>query len=290
MWYNKIMKRVLFILLVFLLGAAGFAKDEDTTLPNIFIYHIPEETESSVEDDLIPDELRYVSPSALDEDELFADEEIQLFGSVEEVNDKSYSDFVEDNNAIVLKNEDGEYALNIREPQKITTGASLNFDSKIENSRFLNLSKYSKEEYNISGQSMNNVYKNGGFSFGTTFDSSIDKISMLEKSAKLFTRYENNRFALSSAFEKTQNTTIGTLNDTFYLAPEFKLNNYLSIREVLSADITKDRKSSELIFSVSPYGHSGSDRFRLEVGAKQTIDQNNALYGTQLNFSTKFKL
>lgn len=283
-----IMKRALLILVVFLIGAVVFAKEEEVTLPNIFIYHIPDVQETVPEDDLVPDELKNSAPEK-DEYELFEEDEIPLFDSVDDVNDKAYADFVEDSNAIVLQDEDGKYLLNIREPQSISSD-SLVFDKKADTGRLLNLSKYSKEEYNISGHSMNNVYKTGGFSVGTTFDSSIDKISMLEKSAKLFTRYENSRFALSSAFEKTQNTTIGTLNDTFYLSPEFKLNNYFSIREVLSADITRNRKSSELIFSVSPYGHSGSDRFRLEVGAKQTIDQNNALYGTQLNFSTKFKL
>ncbi len=283
------MKRALFILMFFVLGVPGFAEESDVKLPNIFIYSMPDNKEE-IPDDFAPEELEYVSPQPVEDEELFADEEIPLFTSVEQVNDKDYDEFVEDANAIFLKDEGDNYVVNLRVPQKITSNHSLKLENKIHNERLLNLSKYSKEEYNISGKSVNSIYKNGGFSIGTTYDSSIDKISMLENSTKLFTRYERERFALSSAYEKTMNTTIGRLYDTFYLAPEFKLNNYFSIREVLSADITRNRKSSELIFSVSPYGLNGTDRFRFEVGAKQTIDQNNALYGTQLNFSTKLKL
>lgn len=283
------MKRALFILMFFVLGVPGFAEESDVKLPNIFIYSMPDNKEE-IPDDFAPEELEYVSPQPVEDEELFADEEIPLFTSVEQVNDKGYDEFVEDANAIFLKDEGDNYVVNLRVPQKITSNHSLKLENKIHNERLLNLSKYSKEEYNISGKSVNSIYKNGGFSIGTTYDSSIDKISMLENSTKLFTRYERERFALSSAYEKTMNTTIGRLYDTFYLAPEFKLNNYFSIREVLSADITRNRKSSELIFSVSPYGLNGTDRFRFEVGAKQTIDQNNALYGTQLNFSTKLKL
>ncbi|MBS5801674.1 MAG: hypothetical protein KIC80_01485 [Brachyspira sp.] len=283
------MKRVLFILLFFVLGVPGFAEESDVKLPNIFIYSMPDNEEVG-QDDLVPEELEYVSPQPVEDEELFADEEIPLFTSVEQVNDKEYDEFVEDANSIFLKDEGDNYVVNLRVPQKITSNHSLKLENKIHNERLLNLSKYSKEEYNISGKSVNSIYTKGGFSIGTTYDSSIDKISMLENSTKLFTRYERERFALSSAYEKTMNTTIGRLYDTFYLAPEFKLNNYFSIREVLSADITRNRKSSELIFSVSPYGLNGTDRFRFEVGAKQTIDQNNALYGTQLNFSTKLKL
>ena len=283
------MKRVLFILLFFVLGVPGFAEESDVKLPNIFIYSMPDNEEVG-QDDLVPEELEYVSPQPVEDEELFADEEIPLFTSVEQVNDKEYDEFVEDANSIFLKDEGDNYVVNLRVPQKITSNHSLKLENKIHNERLLNLSKYSKEEYNISGKSVNSIYTKGGFSIGTTYDSSIDKISMLENSTKLFTRYERERFALSSAYEKTMNTTIGRLYDTFYLAPEFKLNNYFSIREVLSADITRNRKSSELIFSVSPYGLNGTDRVRFEVGAKQTIDQNNALYGTQLNFSTKLKL
>lgn len=258
-------------------------------LPNIFIYPLAENTVS--QDDFMPEELEYVSPVSEDGEELFAEEEIPLFTSAEQVNSKDYSDFVEDANAIYLKDASNNYVVNLRVPQKITSSQALKLDNKIHNERLLNLSKYSKEEYNIAGSAVRNVYKTGGLSFGTTYDSSVDKISMLENSAKLFTRYESKRFALSSAYEKTMNTTIGTYSDAFYLAPEFKLNNYFSIKEVLSADITKNRKSSELVFSVAPYGNNNAnDRLRFEVGAKQTIDQNNSLYGTQLNFSTKFKL
>ena len=194
-------------MLFFVLGVPGFAEESDVKLPNIFIYSMPDNEEVG-QDDLVPEELEYVSPQPVEDEELFADEEIPLFTSVEQVNDKEYDEFVEDANSIFLKDEGDNYVVNLRVPQKITSNHSLKLENKIHNERLLNLSKYSKEEYNISGKSVNSIYTKGGFSIGTTYDSSIDKISMLENSTKLFTRYERERFALSSAYEKTMNTTL----------------------------------------------------------------------------------
>lgn len=78
--------------------------------------------------------------------------------------------------------------------------------------------------------------------------------------------------------------------DNFSVIPELKFNNIFSIQEVLSADMTRNRRSSELIFSVNPLGNKDVDRMRFNVGAKQTYDVNTGNTWSQLNFTTNFKL
>lgn len=299
------MRRVLLIL-VLMLGTSiqpVFSADGDLKLPNIFIYSIPDEIKQKpdVPDDIDAPEDAYINEvpvSDKDDDSVlpFAEEinlsldDLEPEETLSATTLKGYAEFIEDADAIYLRDDNNQYVLNLKVPQKITTQKSLDLQSRTYAMKRQNLAKYSKEEYMVEDKNIQSVDKFGHFSIGTAYGQEVDNISMLENSTSLFTKYEREKFVLSSKFEKTMNTTIGTYSDSFSFAPEWKLNNYISIKEVLSANISKNRRSSELVFSVSPYGHKGSDRLRLEIGAKHTINQDNSLYGTQLNFSTKFKL
>ena len=85
-------------------------------------------------------------------------------------------------------------------------------------------------------------------------------------------------------------TTAQIQTDNVSVTPEFKFNNYISIKDVLSKDMTRNRRSSELIFSINPLGAKDKDRMRLNFGAKQTYDENTGNTWSQLNFTTNFKL
>ena len=95
---------------------------------------------------------------------------------------------------------------------------------------------------------------------------------------------------MSTTYKKNLNTTYNQFYDTISLAPEFKLNNYMSIKNEYKADLTRNRKSGALIFSFNPFGQKDSDRMRLELGAKQTIYEDNVTTKTEFSFSTQFKL
>lgn len=279
----------------------AFSADDNLKLPGIFIYSIPEDIKQKpdVTDDCDAPESEYINELPVNN---FKDEDIPIVDEImlrlddepeETINAtalKGYAEYVEDVDSIYLKDDNNQYVLNLKVPQKITTRKSLDLQSKVSSLKNSPLSKYTREEYAVADKDIKTVAKVGNFSFGTGYGQEVDNISMLENSTSLFSKYERERFSLSSKFEKTMNTTIGTYSDSFSFAPELKLNNYISIREVLKANISKNRRSSELILSISPYGMNKSDRLRLEVGAKYTINQDNSLYGTQLNFSTKFKL
>ena len=68
------------------------------------------------------------------------------------------------------------------------------------------------------------------------------------------------------------------------------LNNYISLKNNLKADVTRNRRSSELIFSFNPFGKKDTDKLLLEAGAKQTYYVDSGATKTQLNFQATFKL
>ncbi len=148
---------------------------------------------------------------------------------------------------------------------------------------------YRREEFNIMPVNTNQTETFGNFKFGTLYKSGIDT-SQLEYNAGLFTRYERSRFAISTAYQKNQMTTYGLTTDNFYLAPEFKLNDAISVSNVFKADTTRNRRSSELVLRIKPFANRGNDRVNLEFGAGQTYDENNALFKTQFRFNTNIKL
>lgn len=278
----------------------ALAADTDVKLQKIFIYTIPDDDSENQEnpDDFDATENDYVNELPQNEDNSSNEdviEEINL--NIDEPEPittatvlKGYAEYVEDADAIYLKDDEGKFVLNLKVPQKITGDDDFNLMDKIKSGRQQNYSKYRKEEHIVADKSIQSTTKAGNFLFGTSYGQELDHISMLENSTSLFTKYEREKFSLGSKFSKTMNTTIGTYSDELSFEPEFKLNNYISIKEVLKSNFSKNRRSSELVLSISPFGRHKGDRVRFEVGGKYTINQDNSLYGTQLNFSTKIKL
>lgn len=267
MLYNVIMKRAFVILLFLCLGVPGFAEEKDVKLPNIFIWSLPEDEKVS------PDEITSSNE----------EEEITLIPEVDNVMAKGYVEFAENEDTVYLKDEDNNYILNLRVPQKLSSQRLVD-NKKIQTRRGYSL--YDREEYSISPQAVKSVSKFGNFSLGTMYNSGIDN-AQLERSTTLFTRYEKNRFAISSAYKKNNQTTRGLMTDNISITPELRLNRIFSVSEVLSADITRNRRKGELVLSVSPLK---DDRMRFEVGAGTTYDITNDRSWSQVRFNTNFKL
>lgn len=244
--------------------------DGNPVLPNIFIWQIPDEEVKSLND----------AKKAADEN---SEEEITLQIKPEEVYVKGFAEYEESADAIYLTDEHNNFVLNLRVPQKFES-KKLADSKKVKNNNFF--SRYSSEEYSIAPQSVMAVEKHGGFSYGTLFNSGIDN-AQLERSTTLFTRYEAKNFSLSSAYKKNNLTTYGLNTDNFYISPELKLNKMFSVSEVLSADITRNRRKGELVLTVNP---TKSENMLFELGAGTTYDINNDRSWSQVRFSTKFKL
>ncbi len=269
----------------------------ENKLPNIFIYTIPEEDSDNSQSGQIKETPeKYINNDTKEYEK--SEEEILLDMKQEPAPDdntvlgatvlKGYAEYIEDSEAIYLKDDNNEFVLNLKVPQKITASEGLNLSSAINSSKTID--KYADTEYHIAPKSVNTSEKMGDFTFGALYGNEVDNIAMLESETGLFTKYEKNKFALSSSYKKNLNSTYNQFYDTISIAPELKLNNYMSIKNEYKADITRNRKSGSIIFSINPLAKKDKDRWILEVGAKHTIYADNVTTKSELNFSTKFKL
>ena len=297
------MKKVLLLSAVILIfGLPVFsAEGEDIRLPNIFIYTIPDNIKQKPEvpEDTDAPEDAYVNETPVsDKSDKVSEDEINLSLDGDNYNDeddftlnattlKGYAEYMEDANTIHLKDDNNNFVLNLKVPQKISASKGMDLQDAINSKR---MARYSDAEYNIAPNSVRTASKKGDFTFGALYGNEVDSIAMLESETGLFTKYEKSRFALSTTYKKNLNTTYNQFYDTISLAPEFKLNNYMSIKNEYKADLTRNRKSGALIFSFNPFGKKDSDRMRLELGAKQTIYEDNVTTKTEFSFSTQFKL
>ena len=258
-------------------------------LQNIFIYAIPEDDKPITEqEEKDAPESAYINPAQLNKKEkeiIFEQETPEDNIVLNATTLKGYTQYIEDSNIIHLKDDNDEFVLNIKTPQKIASAQSLNFGVPTAKPTL----KYINEEYLIAPNSINASSKVGNFTIGAQYNNEIDNIAMLETETGLFTKYERNKFALSSSITKSLNTTYAQDYNTISVTPELKLNNYMTLKNVFSADVTRNRKSSKFVFSVNPFGKK-DDRMLFEFGAKQTYYEETENTSTQFTFSTQFKL
>lgn len=317
------MKKIGLILILFMLTilpCVAKSKEDNSvnqeTPENVFIYHLPDDESSTGEDSdiqkntdenplmVIPEE--EISPSEIDKTDNMTDENSveNEESNADETSDDEES--IEEDNSNVLKgyaeyNEGEEDTITLDNPEKTRFNLHIKKPSKIEENDYTKLkttslkfdnykySKYNSSEYSISPLSSTNYRKKGSFTAGTLYNQIIDT-GELEQSSGIFSSYSYKQFGLSTAYTKTVNSTNSNYDDNLYIAPEYKLNQYLTLKEILSADITKNRKKAEFVFSVNPLGSKDPDRLRLEFGASQTYDDTNALIKNQFKFSTNIKL
>lgn len=296
------MKKAVLLLATFLLFNVP-AKAEDvinaeTKLPNIFIWALPEDVVTTKQESKKEQkqkkkeeiEEQPISDITVENEEVSTEQEEEIPLVLNATTLKGYAEYVEDNEDIYLLNDSKKFVLKLKSPQTFKSQKIVDGGKIVPNrEEIYSMSKFKGEEYSISPTSRNVMASEGNWSLGTTYSSGIST-SQLESTTGLFTRYDRKHFAISSAYAKNNMMTRGLMTDSFYVIPEFKLNNIFAIQEVLSADMTRNRRSSELVFSVNPLGNRGIDRMKLEVGAKQTFDAENGNTSSQLRFSTKFKL
>lgn len=268
----------------------------------VFTYQIPDdEPKGEVSDENKSEEKTVITSDDVtadtsgkvseDEDVEEDDDELETYRIDDMYSDvlQGYAEYnEEDEDAITLDDYESS-KLSIKDPTKISTKdyTSLKTSSlKLDTNKY---SKFSTPEYSIFPMSSTNYRKLGGFSAGTIYSQGID-YGELEQSSGVFSRYQYKHLGLSVSYMKTVNSTNNNYNDQFYVAPEWKLNDYLTLREILSADITKNRQKAEFVVSINPFGQKDSDRLNLEFGVNQTYYMDTATTKNQFKFSTKFKL
>jgi hypothetical protein len=271
--------------------------------PKVFVYHIPDEQETPQDEnttsDKTSDEIEVIEEGNISDD-VTADTSSDNIAS--ENNDDYYDEDyeIEDMYTDVLKayiTYDEEDTISLDDELDILQSIKIDKPFSIKGGKYYatktssnyNYSKYNNMEYSIAPVSSRNYRSIGGFSAGTTYNQGID-YAELEQSTGIFSRYDSKYFAISTSYAKTVNTTNNNYNDNFYFSPELKLNQYFTLKEILSADITRNRKKVEVVLSINPFGNKDTNRMRIEFGANATYDDTNALLKNQVKFSTKFSL
>ena len=276
-----------------------FTKQE---APGVFIYHIPdeepeEETPSEEKQDIISDDVTADTSGTEQETEIdFETDDIEKIVIDEDgyqIDDmytdvlKGYASYNEgEEEESISLNTDNYLNIKIQKPYNFKGGKYLASKSLSDTI----YSKFSNMEYSIKPlSSSHSKNMGGGFTAGTMFNQGID-YAELEQSTGVFSRYDTDRFGFYTAYSKTLNSTNSNYNDNIYISPELKLNQYFTIKEILSADITRNRKKAELVLSINPFGKRDTDRLRIDFGANATFDDDNSLLKNQIKFSTIFKL
>ncbi len=285
-------KRFFLIFAILFLCVPVFAQDvksetDNVELPNIFIWAIPEDDVNAEVD----------KNTKKNKKEITSEEQKNLSTENEEepivlnaTTLKGYAEYVEGAEDVLYMDDHKQFVINIKNPEKIAAETVIDKNKIVPDVKNIySISKFKGEEYNISPRTKNFTQQDGNWSFGTSFDSEIST-SQLENATSLFTKYDSKYFSLSSKYKKNNMTITQIQTDNFSVIPELKFNNIFAIQEVLSADMTRNRRSSELIFSINPLGNKDVDRMRFNVGAKQTYDVNTGNTWSQLNFTTNFKL
>ncbi len=271
------------LVLMMFLSPPAFAfknKNPDGYIPNVFIYEIPddEEDENPAVEEIGNKDLNTntaIKPTVLKT-------EIQYFDNLDVVS--------------LDKTVDAK-KINISKPQKISATSLKDYNKRLEAHKAARVSSKvvrplyrGEEESWIATNDKKFEESYGDFSFGSSYTSEVSSLSSLEYSSGLFTKYQNKNFSLNTKFQKEQVATYGLTTNNISIAPEYRLNKALAVRNVFKADLTRNRKTAELILLLTPFAYWGNDRFNLELGAGQTYDATNTLLRTKFQFSTRLEL
>lgn len=198
----------------------------------------------------------------------------------------------QEENPIVLQDSIEHNTVNLSKPQKIESKSLLS-STKIPTfhpiqDELKSASLFSTQEYNIKSISTDYSRKFGKFSIGTMYDSRLSKASMGFSTA-LFAKYEGKYTALSMGFSKSSNCNKDSYEDEFFIAPELKITNRISLVDVLETDVYQINKSNEVVLRYTPHMKKYADGVQFELGAGQSFYEDNFIKSS-VRFSTKFKL
>lgn len=231
-------------------------------------------------------------PMPKENDSIVSDDDdvVDELGSDDENDDTDYSDFLyddseDDSNAIYL--DDTKNTSQKPTIKKIDKIKDLSIDSNSKttsgnrNYLFDNLNLY-----NTKTTSFGTEKTKGNFSFGSTYDNSINP-NQLTQTRTLFTKYQKDNFSIKSSYK---NNTLGGFDQqfkgSFSFSPEYKINNHLSVQNVYTVNVMDKSSKNEVVFSLKPFN---DDRMNLNVGASQINYQDTTPSRSQLNFSTQIK-
>lgn len=319
------MKKVSLILILFMLTILPCTaknqsdKNIESSSNNslVFVFHIPDDTTSksvqsssdeenpmqvqelpedgATTDDVTVDTSKEAQAEAEnDEDEDESNEDVGLLENYQI--DDMYSDVLqgyaeyneEEENTITLDNSDSAVSdIKIKKPSKVSQTDFSNLNVTPQKGNYFS---YLAPEYSITPVSNKRYKQFGNFKAGAVYGQEI-YYAELEQSSGVFSSYDfNKNFSISTSYMKTVNSTNNDYNDNFYFSPSLKINQYFTLSESLSADISKERQKAAVYLSINPFGNKDSDRLIFELGASQTRYSDGRTPKNKFSFTTKIKL
>ncbi len=121
--------------------------------------------------------------------------------------------------------------------------------------------------------------------FGATYKTTASSGEWSD-SLSVYSKYKKDRFSFTSAYSPNKLDLKSNNSGTVSFAPELKLNNHVSIKNVYSDNLQNRQKKNEVVLSLKPFK---DERMDLNLGAGQTYSTDNLPAKSQLNFSTKFR-
>ncbi|MBO7673332.1 hypothetical protein J6S88_08005 [bacterium] len=267
---------ILVLLTLFSVQIPLFGKDKAPKdyVPNVFIYQIPEDTADD-SDEIGKNELN--TNTVVKQPILTG--EVQYFDHLDVVS--------------LDKSQDAK-KINLSKPQKIAVSA--NQAKSLPNKSLKKPYSPVKSKYRGSEESWISDYnkdfeeKIGPFSIGSNYSSGLSSLSTLEYSSGLFTKYQKNNFTLKTQYTKEQTAFSDYTADSFTLSPEYRLNKAIALKNILTTNLTTNRKTAELVLMLTPFAYKNNDRFNLELSAGQTYNENYSVMKSKFRFNTNFKL
>lgn len=320
------MKKVSLILILFIMTilpcAAKNQSDKNieskSNNSKVFVYHIPDDSDSenaqpsSADDN--PMQVQELPANGVITDDITIDtsEEAQNLADNNDEEDEENNDSIsllenyqiDDMYSDVLKgyaeyNEEEENSITLDNANESILTIKIKKPSKVETTDFSNLSitpqkgnyfSYTAPEYSITPVSNKKYKQFGKFKAGAVYGQEIF-YAELEQSSGIFSSYDfNNKFSVSTSYLKTINSTNNDYNDNFYFSPSYKINQYLTVSESLSADISKERQKADVSLSINPFGNKDEDRLLFIFGASQTRYNDGRTPKNKFSFTTKIKL
>ena len=320
------MKKVSLILILFIMTilpcAAKNQSDKNieskSNNSKVFVYHIPDDSDSenaqpsSADDN--PMQVQELPAMGVITDDITIDtsEEAQNLADNNDEEDEENNDSIgllenyqiDDMYSDVLKgyaeyNEEEENSITLDNADESISTIKIKKPSKVETTDFSNLSitpqkgnyfSYTAPEYSITPVSNKKYKQFGKFKAGAVYGQEIF-YAELEQSSGIFSSYDfNNKFSVSTSYLKTINSTNNDYNDNFYFSPSYKINQYLTVSESLSADISKERQKADVSLSINPFGNKDEDRLLFIFGASQTRYNDGRTPKNKFSFTTKIKL
>lgn len=320
------MKKVSLILILFIMTilpcAAKNQSDKNieskSNNSKVFVYHIPDDSDSenaqpsSADDN--PMQVQELPAIGVITDDITIDtsEEAQNLADNNDEEDEENNDSIgllenyqiDDMYSDVLKgyaeyNEEEENSITLDNADESISTIKIKKPSKVETTDFSNLSitpqkgnyfSYTAPEYSITPVSNKKYKQFGKFKAGAVYGQEIF-YAELEQSSGIFSSYDfNNKFSVSTSYLKTINSTNNDYNDNFYFSPSYKINQYLTVSESLSADISKERQKADVSLSINPFGNKDDDRLLFIFGASQTRYNDGRTPKNKFSFTTKIKL